>query len=155
MKAAVAQQQMLMDIGKAIMAQTETLKNLQAQFRDLVTRTGAKIGSYKSIKFQGKGDVEEWLKTYSIMSELDTANFRDWPDDAKLKHFLSALEREMKECIEVHLVQQSVDQSVFAARAALKERFKDKNKEVRNFNEELVLKQKGTVREYNQKFLKL
>ena len=36
---------------KAIITQTETLKNLQAQFRDLVTKTGAKVGSYKSAKF--------------------------------------------------------------------------------------------------------
>ena len=128
---------------------------MQAQFGDLVTRTSTKVGSYKSIKFQGKRDVKEWLKTYSIMSELNTANFRGWLNNAKLKHFLSILEEKTKKCIEVHLVQQGVNQSVFAAKTALTERFKDKNKEVRNFNEVLVLKQKSIVRKYNQKFLKL
>ena len=74
------------------------------------------------------------------MSKLNTVNFRGWLDNAKLKHFLSVLEKKMKEYIEVHLTQQSVNQSVFTAKTALKERFKDKNKEVRNFNKVLVLK---------------
>ena len=89
------------------------------------------------------------------MSELNTANFRGWLDDTKLKYFLSALDVEAKECIEIYLTQQNAKQSVFTIKTALKKRFKDKNKKVRNFNKALVLKQTNTVQEYNQKFLKL
>ena len=48
--------------------------------------------------------MKEWLKLYLIMFKLDTVNFRGWLDDAKLKHFLSALDREAKECVEIYLV---------------------------------------------------
>ena len=88
------------------------------------------------------------------MSKLDTANFRGQLDNTKLKYFLSALDREVKEYVEIYLAQQGTEQIVLTTKAALKERFENKNKKVRNFNKVLVLKQNGTVREYNQKFLK-
>ena len=89
------------------------------------------------------------------MSKLNIANFRDQLDDTKLKYFLSILDVEVKECVEIYLVQQGAEQTVFTTKIALKKRFKDKNKKVRNFNKVLVLKQTSIVRKYNQKFLKL
>ena len=52
-------------------------------------------------------------------------------------------------------MQQNAEQIVLATKVALKERFENKNKKVRNFNKVLVLKQNNIVKEYNQKILKL
>ena len=82
---------------------------------------------------------------YLIMFKLNTTNFRGWLDDTKLKYFLSILDVEVKEHVKIYLAQQGAEQTVFATKTALKERFKDKNKKVRNFNEVLVLKQTSTV----------
>ena len=43
------------------------------------------------------------------MFKLDTTNFRDWSDDTKLKYFLSTLNKKVKKCINIYLVQQNVD----------------------------------------------
>ena len=85
------------------------------------------------------------------MSKLNIANFRGWLDDAKLKYFLSILDRKAKKYIKIYLAQQSTEQSILAAKTALRERFKDKNKKVRNFNKVLVLKQNNIVREIQSK----
>ena len=84
-------------------------------------------------------------RIYNIISELQIDEFRNWKLEIILKHFLSALEEEAKECINIYLERRGVNKHLKAVQKVLKERFRDKNKATRNFNEAFKMKQTTSI----------